>query len=105
MTGAINLLRTQPDFARLQPASGKQIQNKDAKKIVQYLVKLKIRRNFASQSESSAVGSALRSGRRGRAFESPLSDTTEVNRLIYLGFYFVRKRTKQQSPLYTMKLQ
>ena len=27
-----------------------------------------------SQSESSAVGSALRSGRRGRAFESPLSD-------------------------------
>ena len=65
MTGAINLLRTQPDFARLQPASGKQIQNKDAKKIVQYLVKLKIRRNFASQSESSAVGSALRSGRRG----------------------------------------
>ncbi len=27
------------------------------------------------QSESSAVGSALRSGRRGRAFESPLSDT------------------------------
>ena len=25
-------------------------------------------------SESSAVGSALRSGRRGRAFESPLSD-------------------------------
>ena len=31
-------------------------------------------RNFALQSESSAVGSALRSGRRGRAFESPLSD-------------------------------
>ena len=30
--------------------------------------------NFASFSESSAVGSALRSGRRGRAFESPLSD-------------------------------
>ena len=29
---------------------------------------------FAAQSESSAVGSALRSGRRGRAFESPLSD-------------------------------
>ena len=26
------------------------------------------------KSESSAVGSALRSGRRGRAFESPLSD-------------------------------
>ena len=29
-------------------------------------------------SESSAVGSALRSGRRGRAFESPLSDTNET---------------------------
>ena len=27
-----------------------------------------------TESESSAVGSALRSGRRGRAFESPLSD-------------------------------
>ena len=27
------------------------------------------------QSECSAVGSALRSGRRGRAFESPHSDT------------------------------
>ena len=26
------------------------------------------------KTESSAVGSALRSGRRGRAFESPLSD-------------------------------
>ena len=29
-------------------------------------------------SESSAVGSALRSGRRGRAFESPLSDAEKV---------------------------
>ena len=30
---------------------------------------------FCTQkTESSAVGSALRSGRRGRAFESPLSD-------------------------------
>ena len=27
-----------------------------------------------NHSDSSAVGSALRSGRRGRAFESPLSD-------------------------------
>ena len=41
---------------------------------------LKIWRNRAKclilhrKSESSAVGSALRSGRRGRAFESPLSD-------------------------------
>ena len=30
---------------------------------------------FQKQSECSAVGSALRSGRRGRAFESPHSDT------------------------------
>ena len=30
---------------------------------------------LSPQSESSAVSSALRSGRRGRAFESPLSDT------------------------------
>ena len=29
-------------------------------------------------SECSAVGSALRSGRRGRAFESPHSDTKKV---------------------------
>ena len=29
---------------------------------------------FSNHSDSSAVGSALRSGRRGRAFESPLSD-------------------------------
>ena len=28
----------------------------------------------SQKTESSAVGSALRSGRRGRAFESPLSD-------------------------------
>ena len=32
-------------------------------------------------SESSAVGSALRSGRRGRAFESPLSDKIRDSRL------------------------
>ena len=30
--------------------------------------------HFLKQSECSAVGSALRSGRRGRAFESPHSD-------------------------------
>ena len=36
----------------------------------------KLLTNFAPRkSDSSAVGSALRSGRRGRAFESPLSDT------------------------------
>ena len=36
-----------------------------------------------TQSDSSAVGSALRSGRRGRAFESPLSDMgTEYRRPI-----------------------
>ena len=29
---------------------------------------------FALHSDSSAVGSVLRSGRRGREFESPLSD-------------------------------
>ena len=32
---------------------------------------------FQKQSECSAVGSALRSGRRGRAFESPHSDTVK----------------------------
>ena len=38
----------------------------------------KLLTNFATQkSDSSAVGSALRSGRRGRAFESPLSDVRE----------------------------
>ena len=31
------------------------------------------------QSESSAVGSVLRSGRRGREFESPLSDKGGVS--------------------------
>ena len=45
-----------------------------AKKIAESLVKPKTMHTFAAQSESSAVGSALRSGRRGRAFESPLAD-------------------------------
>ena len=44
------------------------------KKMAESLVKPKTIHTFAAQSESSAVGSALRSGRRGRAFESPLSD-------------------------------
>ena len=35
--------------------------------------------HFFKQSECSAVGSALRSGRRGRAFESPHSDRTKGN--------------------------
>ena len=35
--------------------------------------------NIRQLSECSAVGSALRSGRRGRAFESPHSDKTLVN--------------------------
>ena len=33
---------------------------------------------FQKQSECSAVGSALRSGRRGRAFESPHSDRKDL---------------------------
>ena len=33
---------------------------------------------FQKQSECSAVGSALRSGRRGRAFESPHSDKKDL---------------------------
>ena len=36
---------------------------------------------FQKQSECSAVGSALRSGRRGRAFESPHSDTVKDKRV------------------------
>ena len=39
-------------------------------------------------SECSAVGSALRSGRRGRAFESPHSDTVKDKPLIISGFLF-----------------
>ena len=35
------------------------------------------------QSGCSAVGSALRSGRRGRAFESPHPDNSGVKTLIY----------------------
>ena len=40
------------------------------------------------QSECSAVGSALRSGRRGRAFESPHSDTVKDKPLNFSGFLF-----------------
>ena len=39
------------------------------------------------RTECSAVGSALRSGRRGRAFESPHSDQGD-NRIFRLSFSF-----------------
>ena len=56
------------------------------KKISFSFVDIKIINTFAAQSEKqlmivsecSAVGSALRSGRRGRAFESPHSDSKKV---------------------------
>ena len=40
---------------------------------------------FQKQSECSAVGSALRSGRRGRAFESPHSDIVKDKPLNFSG--------------------
>ena len=42
---------------------------------------------FGEASECSAVGSALRSGRRGRAFESPHSDTQKHKPLDSSGFF------------------
>ena len=44
-------------------------------------------------SECSAVGSALRSGRRGRAFESPHSDQRAEVDTIQLPFIFFDNRT------------
>ena len=41
----------------------------------------------SAKTESSAVGSALRSGRRGRAFESPLSDKSDDG-LAAIAFLF-----------------
>ena len=41
------------------------------------------------QSECSAVGSALRSGRRGRAFESPHSDKVKGSFLEYSKLPFI----------------
>ena len=41
-----------------------------------------------TETECSAVGSALRSGRRGRAFESPHSDTVKDKPLKFSGFLF-----------------
>ena len=43
---------------------------------------------FQKQSECSAVGSALRSGRRGRAFESPHSDRRRQTSKIGCRFFF-----------------
>ena len=51
------------------------------------------------QSESSAVGSALRSGRRGRAFESPLSDINfsgDVAKLIFAASPFFSSKGEMQ---------
>ena len=45
--------------------------------------------HFLKQSECSAVGSALRSGRRGRAFESPHSDKTKGSFLEYSKLPFI----------------
>ena len=42
-------------------------------------------------SECSAVGSALRSGRRGRAFESPHSDRERQAVKIACRFFYLRK--------------
>ena len=68
------------------------------KKIEKHIAGLKIIPTFATanekqrmQSECSAVGSALRSGRRGRAFESPHSDKIKGSFLDYskLPFNFI----------------
>ncbi len=40
-----------------------------------------------TETECSAVGSALRSGRRGRAFESPHSDTVKDKPLKFSGLF------------------
>ena len=45
--------------------------------------------HFLKQSECSAVGSALRSGRRGRAFESPHSDKVKGSFLEYSKLPFI----------------
>lgn len=64
------------------------------------------------QSECSAVGSALRSGRRGRAFESPHSDKIKGSFLEYSKLPFIsiyspgRNRdgyTKKTPTYYIMK--
>ena len=58
----------------------------------------KIARNpyfCTNYSESSAVGSALRSGRRGRAFESPLSDKAGIR--LNACFFFKIHQLKGKS--------
>ena len=45
-------------------------------------------------AESSAVGSALRSGRRGRAFESPLSDRKRWLKDSIVAFFFFNTEHK-----------
>ena len=49
------------------------------------------------QSECSAVGSALRSGRRGRAFESPHSDKAKGNFLEYSKLPFISIQSLEQN--------
>ena len=44
-----------------------------------------------TETECSAVGSALRSGRRGRAFESPHSDRERQAVKIACRFFYLRK--------------
>ena len=52
---------------------------------------------FQKQSECSAVGSALRSGRRGRAFESPHSDKIKGNFLEYSKLPFISIQSLEQN--------
>ena len=67
------------------------------KKMAESLVKPKTMHTFAAQSESSAVGSALRSGRRGRAFESPLSDRAGAVLTDCSSFFCTRRKCKGES--------
>ena len=50
-----------------------------------------------SRAECSAVGSALRSGRRGRAFESPHSDKAKGNFLEYSKLPFISIQSLEQN--------
>ena len=51
-----------------------------------------------TETECSAVGSALRSGRRGRAFESPHSDTVKDKPLIISGLFYFSKTYLKHRP-------
>ena len=60
----------------------------------------------SKKSESSAVGSALRSGRRGRAFESPLSDINfsgDVAKLIFAASPFFHQKVKCKALKWKLK--